>query len=278
MGSGKPYQVFGKISKEALENITPDFNGLWKDLVKRGYIDEDGDLLGKLFWPREHGISGQGLPLSDNKLHLEIDPRYKDCEDALKKILNKARLWSVAWEWIESILVAFVLAMIIRTFLFQPFSIPSGSMRMTLIEGDRLFVNKLDYGPMIPFTKYRIKGFGKPERGDVVVFKYPVTKDKDFIKRLIAFGGETVEIKDGKVLINGEVIDKGSMGAIYYYNAGDFGTREKPIMVPQGHYFVMGDNSGSSHDSRYWGFVPEDYLIGKAEVIFWPLNRIRWIK
>ncbi|MBF0618617.1 MAG: signal peptidase I [Candidatus Omnitrophica bacterium] len=185
---------------------------------------------------------------------------------------------AVAWEWAESIIVAFVLAMAIRTFLFQPFVIPSGSMRMTLIEGDRLFVNKLDYGPMIPFTTYRIHGFTSPKRGDVIVFKYPVTKDKDFIKRLIAFGGETVEIKDGRVLINDKPVTDGGIGKVHYYNMGPNAEAGKKITVPVGNYFVMGDNSVSSHDSRYWGFVPEDYVIGKAEILFWPLDRIRWIK
>jgi signal peptidase I len=184
----------------------------------------------------------------------------------------------IIWEWTESIVIAFILAMLIRSFLIQPFKIPSGSMRMTLVEGDRLFVNKLAYGPLFPFTKYRLPGFTKPKRGDVIVFKYPVTRDKDFIKRLIAFGGETVEIKDGKVLINGKVINDGAIDNIHYYNRGEYGAENKKITVPAGNYFVMGDNSSSSHDSRYWGFVPEYFVLGKAECIFWPLNRIRWIK
>ena len=125
---------------------------------------------------------------------------------------------AVVWEWVESIVVAFVLAMVIRTFLIQPFKIPSGSMRMTLIEGDRLFVNKLEYGPLIPFTKHRLPGFEKPQRGDVIVFRYPVTRDKDYIKRLIAFGGETVEIKNGRVMINDKPVDAGPIAKVHYYN------------------------------------------------------------
>lgn len=189
-----------------------------------------------------------------------------------------ARWKPIIWEWTESIVIAFILAMVIRSFLIQPFKIPSGSMRMTLVEGDRLFVNKLAYGPLLPLTKYRLPGFTKPKRGDVIVFKYPVTRDKDFIKRLIAFGGETLEIKDGKVFIDGKVITDGAMDNIHYYNRGEYGAEGEKITVPAGNYFVMGDNSGSSHDSRYWGFVPEYYVLGKAECIFWPLNRIRWIK
>lgn len=185
---------------------------------------------------------------------------------------------AVMWEWIESIVIAFILAMVIRSFLIQPFKIPSGSMRMTLIEYDRLFVNKLAYGPLFPFTKFRFPGFTKPQRGDVIVFRYPVTKDKDYIKRLIAFGGEEVEIKQGKVWIDGKEIDQGPLSKIYYYNRGEYAKEGLSIKVPEGQLFVMGDNSLSSHDSRYWGFVPEALVIGKAEFIFWPLKRIRWIR
>ncbi len=184
----------------------------------------------------------------------------------------------VVWEWVESLVVAFILAMLIRTFLIQPFKIPSGSMRMTLVEGDRLFVNKLAYGPMVPLTSYRLPGFVKPRRGDVVVFKYPIQRQKDFIKRLIALGGETVEIKDGRVYINDVPVADGAIAGIHYYNYGTYAQPGKKITVPQGQYFVMGDNSASSHDSRYWGFVPEELVVGKAEVLFWPLDRIRWIK
>jgi signal peptidase I len=185
---------------------------------------------------------------------------------------------SIAKEWGESILVAFILAMVIRTFFFQPFKIPSGSMRMTLIEGDRLFVNKLAYGPLVPFTARRFPGFTAPKRGDVIVFRFPPTRDKDYIKRLIAFPGEKVEILRGRVYIDGKVIDQGTIAGIYYYNNGDYGAQHKPIVVPEGQYFVMGDNSASSYDGRYWGFVPQEIVVGRADVIFWPLNRIGRIK
>lgn len=207
---------------------------------------------------------------------------------------------AAAREWGEAVLVALVLALLIRSYLFQPFRIPSGSMRMTLIEEDRLFVNKLAYGPsLIPvelrafsssdtyeparslwtkFLRYRLPGFTKPKRGDVVVFRFPVTRDKDFIKRLIAVGGETVEIRNGKVFINDKPVTDGTMAKIHYFNDGYYGRPYVKILVPQGYFFVMGDNSASSHDSRYWGFVPEHFMIGRADVIFWPLNRLRWIR
>ena len=195
----------------------------------------------------------------------------------LDKLLSEENK-KIAWEWAESLVVAFVLAMAIRTFLIQPFKIPSGSMRMTLVEGDRLFVNKLAYGALVPWTTCRLPGFTRPHRGDVLVFKYPVQRNKDFIKRLIAVGGETVEIKDGLVYINDQPVTEGSVAKIHYYNYGDYAQAGQKVTVPPGQYFVMGDNSASSHDSRYWGFVPEALVVGKAEVIFWPLNRLKWIR
>jgi len=191
---------------------------------------------------------------------------------------QKAQAKAVVREWIESIVIALVLAMFIRTFFIQPFKIPSGSMRKTLIEGDRLFVSKFRYGAKVPFTDWRLPGIGQPERGDVIVFIYPNDRSKDFIKRLIAKGGETVEIKDGQIYVNDKQVDIPQIKKRYYYNRGDFGGLGEKIHVPLDSYFVLGDNSGSSHDSRYWGFVPKKDVIGKAEFIFWPLNRIRVIK
>jgi len=185
---------------------------------------------------------------------------------------------SVLREWVESILIALLLAMFIRTFIIQAFKIPSGSMRMTLIEGDRILVNKLRFGPKVPATDFRLPGFSHPRRGDVVVFVSPEDHSKDFIKRLIAFGGETVEIKLGDIYINGQLIDDPRIKNTYYYNRGQYGEIGEKIKVPEGSYFVLGDNSGSSRDSRYWGFVPEDFLIGRAELIYWPPQRVRMIQ
>lgn len=183
-------------------------------------------------------------------------------------------------EWVESIIIAFLLAMFIRTFFIQAFKIPSGSMRMTLIERDRLMVNKLRYGPKVPFTDKRLPGFSKPKRGDIIVFVYPKDPSKDFIKRLIAFGGETVEIKDGKVLINGRMTQEPHINQIYYQNTpnGQYGQENKSFVVPDGNVYVLGDNSGFSHDSRYWGFVPESNIIGRAEFVYWPFDRIKMLQ
>jgi len=180
-------------------------------------------------------------------------------------------------EWIESIVIAFILAMFIRTFFIQAFKIPSGSMRPTLLEGDRLMVNKLRYGARVPLTKKRLPGFSKPERGDIIVFIFPGDPKRDFIKRLIAFGGEQVEIKDGDIFINGRNVEDPVVKNIFYYNRGDYGSMGEPITVPKGNVFVLGDNSGSSHDSRFWGFVPEENIIGRAEFIYWPFDRMRFL-
>jgi len=149
---------------------------------------------------------------------------------------------------------------------------------MTLIEGDRILVNKLRYGPKVPLTELRLPGFSQPKSGDVIVFVYPEDPKRDFIKRLVAVGGETIEIKNGEIYINDEMIEDPAIRNLYYYNRGEYGRYNQKIKVPEDSYFVLGDNSGSSQDSRYWGFVPKELVIGKAEIIYWPPQRIRFIR
>ena len=169
-------------------------------------------------------------------------------------------------ENVESIVWAVALALIIRTFVVAPFKIPSGSMRMTLLEGDRILVNKFLYR------------FRDPRRGEIVVFKFPENPKRPFIKRLAAVGGDTLEIRDGNLLINGAPTPAERMRQIHYENQGPYGAFGNVVAVPADQFFVLGDNSASSHDSRFWGFVPERLLIGKAICIFWPPNRIRLLK
>ncbi len=170
-------------------------------------------------------------------------------------------------EWVEPVIIAVVLALIIRTFVVQAFKIPTGSMSPTLIEGDRILVNKF------------IFKFKEPKRGDIIVFVSPEDKKKDFIKRLIGLSGETLEIANGTVLINDKALGEDfAINQRYYYNRGDFGKKNEAIQVPEDAYFALGDNSISSRDSRYWGFLPKKYLIGKAFLIYWPPTRIRLIK
>jgi signal peptidase I len=184
---------------------------------------------------------------------------------------------SVVREWVESIVVAFILAMVIRAFVVQAFKIPTGSMRPTLLEGDLILVNKFIYGAKVPFTDLRLPTVRQPKRGDVIVFIYPEDRSKDFIKRLVAFSGETVEIKNGSIYINDKPLMEPLFNQRYYYNRGDLAREGEKIIVPADSFFVLGDNSASSKDSRYWGFVPQKNILGKALIIYWPPNRIRII-
>lgn len=149
----------------------------------------------------------------------------------------------------------------IKNNIVQAFRFPSGSMEPTIQKGDRLLADKSIYKK------------SKPQRLDLIVFKYPQDPQRDFAKRLIAFGGETVEIREGHIYINGQLVTDQKIKDKYYYNRGEYGEAGKPVSVPEGHYYVLGDNSTSSHDSRYWGFVPEENLIGKIYKIYWPMNR-----
>ncbi|OGW76974.1 MAG: signal peptidase I [Omnitrophica bacterium RIFCSPHIGHO2_02_FULL_49_9] len=168
-------------------------------------------------------------------------------------------------EWGEPLLMAAVIAIAIRTFVVGPYKIPTGSMRPTLIEGDRIFVDKWSYH------------FRLPKRGEIIVFRYPPDPKKDFVKRLIAFGGEEVVIQGGHVFINGQKFDQ-LVGVTehYYYNRKDweYGREGEVIQVPIDSFFVLGDNSAQSSDSRNWGFVPKRNLVGRAFVIWWPLRRM----
>lgn len=169
-------------------------------------------------------------------------------------------------EWVESILIAICLALFIRAFIVQAFKIPTGSMRPTLMENDRIFVNKFIYR------------FREPQRGDIIVFRDVENKKKDLIKRLIAKEDDAIEISNGRIIIDDKIIDNPPISEFYYYNRGDFGKEGIKIIVPKDSFFVLGDNSASSKDSRYWGFVPKRHLIGKAMVVYWPIKRVKLIK
>ena len=191
----------------------------------------------------------------------------------------KDKMKSQVREWVESIVIAVILALIIRAFVVQAFKIPSGSMIPTFQIGDRIFVNKFLYGARIPFTDIRLPAVRQPKRGDIIVFRSPDDGKKDFVKRLIATEGETVEIRDGKIYIDNEAIEEpDSIKGVYYYNNGDYGGQSQVIKVPENSYYALGDNSSSSRDSRYWGFVPKKNLIGKVIVIYWPIHRMKGVR
>ncbi len=198
------------------------------------------------------------------------------------KTLDKKKK-STFREYAEAIIVALVLALVIRTFVVQAFKIPSGSMEPTLEIGDHILVNKFIYGIKIPFTSVKLFPWESPQRGDVIVFIYPLEPDKDFIKRVIAVGGDTVRIVNKKLYINGK--EAPDSHAVYREETvfpGDVQKRDNfgPVTVPKGNLFVLGDNRDRSLDSRFWGFVPLDDVRGKAFIIYWSWNRqettVRW--
>jgi len=196
---------------------------------------------------------------------------------------------STVREYAEALAIAILLALFIRTFVIQAFKIPSGSMKPTLIIGDHLLVNKFIYGIRIPLIDRFLIQFNKPERGDILVFKWPKDESKDFIKRVIGIEGDIIEIKNDILYVNGkkvvaEYTSKYNDNDIseadryeeflgenkhyildQYVKYEDFG----PITVPEYSVFVMGDNRDNSQDSRYWGFVTLNKIKGKALIIYW---------
>jgi signal peptidase I len=210
------------------------------------------------------------------------------------------------WENIKVIIQALILAMLIRTVLFQPFTIPSGSMMPTLLVGDYIFVNKFAYGYSkysLPFSPDIFSGrlFGSdPKRGDIVVFRFPPNPDIDYIKRCIGLPGDRIQVTDGVLYVNGKPVPKvadGSFTSDYKLDPGEDvpvfretldngktfdtldqspvsrGDNTREFIVPEGHYFMMGDNRDNSLDSRFdVGFVPAENLVGRASVIFFSLG------
>ena len=186
-------------------------------------------------------------------------------------------------ENIEAIVIAVILALFIRTFVVQAFKIPSGSMKPTLQIGDHILVNKFLYGVKLPYIMKTVIPVKEPTHGDIIVFKYPEDPDKDFIKRVIGVPGDTVEIKNKKIFINNtQLNDDYGVHTDPRLIPGQMNKRDNfgPVTVPGGSYFVMGDNRDNSYDSRFWGFVSEKSIKGKAFVIYWSWDSdnfgVRW--
>lgn len=186
-------------------------------------------------------------------------------------------------EYAESIIVAVILALIIRTLVVQAFKIPSGSMEDTLAIGDHILVNKFIYGMKVPFVDQRFFKIRDPKRGDVIVFEYPEDPSKDFIKRVVGTPGDTVEVKNKRVYVNGQPYDNPHE----VHKEKDVFPKEQnprdnmdPVKVPADSYFMMGDNRDRSYDSRFWGFVPFSKIKGLAFIKYWSWNhehfRVRW--
>jgi signal peptidase I len=186
---------------------------------------------------------------------------------------------SVAREYLESIVVAVILALFIRTFAVQAFKIPSGSMKENLLIGDHLLVNKLVYSPSFGPLEDTLLGKRPVERGHVVVFKYPDDPTRDFIKRVVGLPGETIEIRNKQVYVNGKPLDEPYVHFIEqplkpddpdYALRSDSGRDDwGPRAVPEGQLLVLGDNRDNSRDSRFWGFLPRDQVKGRALLVYW---------
>jgi signal peptidase I len=205
----------------------------------------------------------------------------------IRKTSPNVRKKSALRENLEAIAWAIVLALIIRTFVIEPYKIPTGSMKPTLLGveyngdgekehgGDKILANKFIYF------------FKKPQRGDIVIFTTKGIegidpKKKDFVKRLVGLPGDTVEIRGGHVTINGKILAEPSVfkDITYVGEIGNatYGTTGNPVKVPDDCYFMLGDNSANSNDSRYWGFVPKKNIKGRAMLIYWPVTRWRMLK
>jgi signal peptidase I len=220
---------------------------------------------------------------------------------------NRIKKKSFYKEWIEPFLIAAIVALFIRQFVVEAFKIPSGSMIPTLTIGDHLLVNKFVYGPRIPFTDTRIFTWKEPKRGEVIVFKYPENEDKDFIKRVVGLPGDKIQIINGRLFINDQIVpivatsppaDKsveegpsfgkpvfykeqlGTVSHVIQYLVDQSGKNEGPWLVPEDSVFVMGDNRDNSMDSRFWGFVKENKILGRAFIIYWSWDGdgswVRW--
>ncbi len=186
--------------------------------------------------------------------------------------MSSKREKSVVREYVEAIVVAVLLALFVRTFIVQAFKIPSGSMLPTLQIGDHLLVNKFSYGVKLPLTGTVLVHRQGPARGDVVVFRFPRDRSLDYIKRVVAIGGDTVEVRDKKVFVNGkQVVNPHAQYTSHDIMSSVAGPRDNfgPVTVPEGKIFVMGDNRDNSYDSRFWGFVDLRDVLGKAFIIYW---------
>ncbi len=207
-------------------------------------------------------------------------------------------------EYARSLFPVFLAVLVLRSFVIEPFRIPSGSMIPTLLVGDFILVNKFTYGIRLPILNKKIIGVGAPERGDVTVFRYPENPEVDYIKRVVGLPGDRIVYRDKTIFVNGEEVKQTQLGR--YAGEGSslrmsgaelrterLGEAEHELLVnelvrtrsrsagrqykvPAGHYFMMGDNRDNSNDSRVWGTVPEDHLVGKAFLIWMNLNTENW--
>jgi signal peptidase I len=231
-------------------------------------------------------------------------PKRKEAADdllrgnpaATEEMVTNVTKEPILVEYARSFFPVILAVLILRSFLFEPFRIPSGSMLPTLEVGDFILVNKYSYGLRLPSVNYKVVDVGLPERGDVVVFRYPKDPSVDYIKRVVGLPGDKITYKNKTLYVNGEIMKKEFVGPFMGSNSGMpmaginvhnenldgvahdiLIENNKPridgeLIVPEGHYFVMGDNRDNSNDSRYWGTVAEEHLVGRAFMIWMNWN------
>ncbi|MEJ2679401.1 MAG: signal peptidase I [Gemmatimonadota bacterium] len=238
--------------------------------------------------------------MTDSQQQLPPDEDGQDGTEATAPQTHRALSFGRwVWEWTKSLVIAFTLFIVIRTFVVEAFRIPTGSMENTLLVGDFLLVNKAVYGAQVPGTSIRLPAFEEPRRGDVIVFNPPVDPDKNYVKRVVGVPGDTLRMRDKVLYVNGErqvepyavhndPADVYAPGMAWqrkfladphdtlYYRP----TRDNwgPIVVPPHEYFVLGDNRDDSEDSRYWGWVKSSTIEGKPLFVYFSpwLTAIRW--
>ena len=226
--------------------------------------------------------------------------------EALRRVnRSPAQHWGLFLEWAKSFTIAIVLFLFVRTFLVEAFKIPSGSMEKTLLVGDFLLVNKMVYGAEVPFTGKHLPAVRRPQRGDVIVFQWPVDHTKNFVKRLVGVPGDTLQMTEGELYVNGvrqleryvehTEPESDPTDATFDWQKdyllktaeaapGPPPSRNNwgPLVVPQDEYFVLGDNRDNSLDSRYWSFVPDSLIRGRPMFVYYSydpdsLNRMSWL-
>lgn len=173
---------------------------------------------------------------------------------------------SVLRDYTETILVCVILVLFARAFVFQQSKIPTGSMEDTLLPGDYILVDRMQYAPVSFAWESRLLSGRPVARGDIIVFRYPAAPEVDYIKRVIGLPGDTIEVRDRRVWVNGEVLNEPYVAAAY--RAGYYPETPRRTIEP-GHYFVMGDHRNNSLDSRAWGLVPASHIKGRAVLIWW---------
>ena len=248
-------------------------------------------LVDSLWWSKRR-LQGSALATGEGRggqVH-DVASGHQEGGEAPATATAAKEPWLV--DYARSFFPVLLVVLVLRSFVVEPFQIPSGSMRPTLEIGDFILVNKFTYGLRLPVTNTKLIDLGEPERGDVMVFRFPQDPSVNFIKRVIGLPGDRIRYEDKQLFINGEPVSKllveesdtakldevlleESLGDTSHPIYNDFrnpGPQMRELRVPEGHYFMMGDNRDHSNDSRYWGFVPEENIVGEAFAVWMHWN------